>query len=70
MTNATGDAPYHAHIYYSPNERSIAANLRERLRAAPDGDPLSALRFVGALRDRKAGYHITSQFDIHFQERL
>ena len=70
MTNEAGDAPYHAHIYYAADERSVASNLREKLRAAGPGDPLSALRFVGALRDHKAGPHITSQFEIHFEERL
>lgn len=67
---AEGDAPYHAHIYYSPEERPRAAALRDKLRAAGPGDPLSALLFVGELRDHKAGPHITSQFEIHFHERL
>lgn len=70
MTHATGDAPYHAHIYYSADERTTALRLRDRLRAAGPDDPLSALRFVGELRDDKAGPHITSQFEIHFDERL
>lgn len=70
MTHAAGDAPYHAHIYYSPDERAVALNLRDKLRAVQPGDPLSELRFVGELRDHKAGPHITSQFEIHFDERL
>ena len=70
MTAEAGDAPYHAHIYYSADERSVAANLREKLRAARPGDLLSRLRFVGELRDHKAGPHITSQFEIHFEEPL
>ena len=65
-----GDAPYHAHVYYSPAERAVAAALRDRLCAVRPDDPLSAIRFVGELRDRKAGPHITSQFEIHFEERL
>src|SRR5262245_31670691 len=68
--NVVGDAPYHAHVYYSPGERRVAAELRDRLRAVKAGDPLSAIRFVGELRDHKAGPHITSQFEIHFEERL
>ena len=67
---AAGAAPYHAHVYYSPGERTIAATLRERLRTAPADDPLSAILFVGELRDAKAGPHITAQFEIHFEERL
>ncbi len=70
MAIEAGSAPYHAHIYYAADERPRAAALRERLRAARPGDPLSALRFVGALRDQKVGPHITAQFEIHFEERL
>jgi DOPA 4,5-dioxygenase len=66
----TGDAPYHAHIYYSPAQRSAAVALRERLRGAKAGDPLSQIRFVGELRDRKVGPHTVPQFEIHFDERL
>ena len=65
-----GDAPYHAHVYYSAAERAVAAALRDRLRTAKSDDPLSAIRFIGELRDRKEGPHITSQFEIHFEERL
>lgn len=70
MTNRAGDAPYHAHIYYSAQERPVAAKLREKLRTPPAGDPPSGLLFVGELRDHKAGPHITSQFEIHFEEKL
>ena len=70
MTSEAGSAPYHAHIYYSADERPVALSLRDKLRAARPGDPLSELRFVGELRDQKAGPHITSQFEIHFDERL
>ncbi len=70
MTKEAGDAPYHAHIYYAAVERSVATNLRDKLRAARADDPLSRLLFVGELRDHKAGPHITSQFEIHFDERL
>jgi len=70
MANEPGEAPYHAHIYYAPEERSRALELRDRLRTAGPDDPLSKLRFVGELRDHKAGPHITSQFEIHFHERL
>lgn len=70
MTNRVGDAPYHAHVYYSAQERPLAARLRDKLRAARPGDPLAGLLFVGELRDHKAGPHITSQFEIHFSEHL
>ncbi|MGH6908661.1 MAG: DOPA 4,5-dioxygenase family protein [Phenylobacterium sp.] len=64
------DAPYHAHIYYSAEERAVALALRDSLRAAGAADPLSRLLFVGELRDGKAGPHIVSQFEIHFEKRL
>jgi len=70
MTGKAVDAPFHAHIYYSPDERPLAAALREKLHGARSGDPLSRLLFVGVLRDHKAGPHITSQFEIHFDESL
>ena len=70
MANQAGSSPYHAHIYYAAGERPEAAALREKLRAARPGEPLSELRFVGELRDHKAGPHITAQFEIHFDERL
>jgi DOPA 4,5-dioxygenase len=64
------NAPYHAHIYYGPDERPAALALRDSLRAAGPADPLSEIRFVGELRDHKAGPHITAQFEIHFEKRL
>ncbi|PZO47150.1 MAG: aromatic ring-opening dioxygenase [Alphaproteobacteria bacterium] len=70
MTDETGRAPYHAHIYYTADERSVAAELRDKLQTAPPDDPLTELLLVGELRDHKAGPHITSQFEIHFDERL
>jgi DOPA 4,5-dioxygenase len=70
MTDEADDAPYHAHIYYSADERPAALALRDGLRAADPADPLSKILFVGELRDHKAGPHITSQFEIHFEKRL
>ena len=70
MTNDAGDAPYHAHIYFSEAERPVAVQLRDRLLAARPDEPLSELLFVGALRDYKAGPHTVPQFEIHFAERL
>ena len=70
MAPVARDAPYHAHIYYSAGERVAALQLRDRLRAAGPNDPLSAICFIGELRDHKAGPHIISQFEIHFEERL
>ena len=70
MTDTSGDAPYHAHVYYSAEERPLAVKLRDRLRTQRATDPLSGWLFIGELRDHKAGPHITAQFEIHFGERL
>jgi aromatic ring-cleaving dioxygenase len=56
----SGDAPFHAHIYYSAEERSAAAALREGFAAAPE------ILFVGSLTDRPVGPHPVAQFEVHF----
>jgi DOPA 4,5-dioxygenase len=61
MTDA--DAPYHAHVYYSPDERPTAAELREDL--ARD----AAIFFTGAMVDRPIGPHPIPQFEVHFAAR-
>jgi aromatic ring-cleaving dioxygenase len=57
-----GDLPYHAHIYYSPEERSIAEGLREQFMR--DGRIL----FVGRMMDGPVGPHPIAQFEAHFRE--
>ena len=61
---AGGDARYHAHIYYSAEERPAAEALREGLGNA---DP--EILFVGRMTDRPVGPHPIPQFEIHFLER-
>src|SRR3954471_9116810 len=62
---AGADAPYHAHIYCTPEQRPAAERLRAALRAAP------GVLFVGRLTEGKAGPHPIPQFEIHFlQEYL
>ncbi|SEH19625.1 DOPA 4,5-dioxygenase [Sphingopyxis sp. YR583] len=58
MTSA--DAPYHAHIYYDPAERSAAVALRDAF--CKD----AAILFVGSLTDRAAGPHPIAQYEVHF----
>ncbi|HEX6376605.1 MAG TPA: DOPA 4,5-dioxygenase family protein [Allosphingosinicella sp.] len=63
------DAPYHAHIYYSAEQRPAAEALREafvRLEAAGAEPPVL---FVGRMTDERAGPHPIPQFEIHFLER-
>ena len=64
----TGTAPFHAHIYYSADERPVAEALRAEFqqRVSVDGDV--RLMFVGAMTDRAAGPHPIPQYEIHFLE--
>ena len=61
MTN--GDAPYHAHIYFSDDERSAASTLRDQF-----GNHAGVL-FVGQMTDRGVGPHPIPQYEVHFVER-
>lgn len=57
------DAPWHAHIYYSPAQRGAAAALRDKLRRLTE-----AVLFVGRMMDRGVGPHPIPQYEIHFRE--
>ena len=54
------DAPHHAHIYYSAEQRAVAEALREQF----SGD--AEILFVGRLMDRPVGPHPQPQFELHF----
>ena len=56
-------APYHAHIYYSDDERAAAKALRDRFLAVP-----SQVLFVGRMMDQGVGPHPIAQFEVHFLE--
>ena len=58
----TREAPYHAHIYYSPDERAAAETLRAKFEHAPE------VLFVGRLMDGPVGPHPAPQFEVHFGE--
>ena len=58
-----GTAPYHAHIYYSPDERSAAERLRAQFQAS------GGIMFVGQMVDRGVGPHPIPQYEVHFPER-
>jgi DOPA 4,5-dioxygenase len=58
-----GDAPYHAHIYYSAQQRAAAEALRKQF--ARDREIL----FVGRMMDKPVGPHPLPQFEAHFLER-
>ena len=55
-------APFHAHIYYSADERLAAEKLRDGFRA--NGEVL----FVGQMTDRAVGPHPIPQYEVHFVE--
>lgn len=57
---STADAPYHAHIYYSPEQRDLAGKLREAL------GQMDEIRFAGAMTDSPVGPHPMAQFEVHF----
>jgi len=61
---AKGDAPYHAHIYYSAEDRAAAEALRDRFASAD-----IEILFVGRMMDEGVGPHPIPQFEIHFLER-
>jgi DOPA 4,5-dioxygenase len=67
MPGSTDDnAPFHAHIYYSADQRAAALALRddfERLTSA-QADP--RILYVGGMTDEKVGPHPASQYEIHF----
>ena len=58
-----GLAPYHAHIYYSEDQRAAAAALRGEFEQRPEA------LFVGQMTDRGVGPHPLPQYEIHFVER-
>ena len=59
---ADGAAPFHAHIYYSAEDRPAAEKLRDDFRA--NGEVL----FVGQMTDRAVGPHPIPQYEVHFVE--
>ena len=56
------DAPYHAHIYYSDDDRAAASALRDRFSRDP------AILFTGQMTDRGVGPHPIPQYEVHFLE--
>lgn len=63
-----GDAPYHAHIYYSDEERPAAETLREEFRRRGAAEGHRRVEFVGQLTESGVGPHPIPQYEIHFRE--
>jgi len=55
------NAPYHAHIYFSAEERPAAEALRAAFARRV------AILFIGALTDGPAGPHPMPQYEVHFR---
>src|SRR3546814_18894391 len=58
MTNP--HTPYHAHIYYGPEDHTAAAALREDFGCYP------AILLVGPMIDAPVGPHPIAQYEVHF----
>ncbi len=63
-------APYHAHIYYTTETRSLATALEDRLSYAKSSGSIPELYFIGELRDRAVGPHPIPEFEIHFSQSM
>lgn len=64
------NAPWHAHVYYAPGERSRAEAMRARLVKMKESGTAPQLLFIGELRDHKVGPHPKPQFEVHFTASL
>jgi DOPA 4,5-dioxygenase len=60
--------PYHAHIYFDPDERAVAKRLHQRLSESTGVGAAARILFVGELRDEPVGPHPKAQFEAHFRE--
>ena len=54
-------APYHAHIYYSDDDRAAAEALRDRFSAMQP-----QILLVGRMMDEGVGPHPIAQYEVHF----
>lgn len=63
-------APYHAHIYYTTETRTLAVALENRLAYAKSSGSIPELYFVGELRDRALGPHPIPEYEIHFSKAM
>jgi len=58
--------PYHAHIYYVPETRDVAEQVRYQLGDKMASGEIPQLLFIGQMKDFKAGPHPIPQFEIHY----
>ena len=62
-------AQYHAHIYYSAQQRPAAEALRDRFIHQADDPREPPILFVGRMMDTGVGPHPMAQYEIHFLKR-
>lgn len=60
------EAPWHAHIYYAPDDRGRAEAIRGRLIRLKESGATPQLLFIGELRDHRMGPHLVPQFEVHY----
>ena len=65
---ADPDAPYHAHIYYSAEQRPAAEALRDAFVGLTPAGSDPHILFVGRMTNGKAGPHPIAQYEVHFLE--
>ena len=59
--NEPEDAPFHAHVYFSAEQRKAAEELKGQFEAAP------SVLFVGRMTEGKTGPHPIPQYEVHFR---
>src|SRR4030095_3202768 len=62
-------APYHAHIYYSAEQRPVAEALRDKFIRRLNGEEGRQVLFVGQMTECGVGPHPISQYEIHSLSR-
>jgi aromatic ring-cleaving dioxygenase len=62
------DAPYHAHVYFSAEQRPAAEALRDRFARMSGEHEGPRILHVGRMTQGKAGPHPIPQFEVHFLE--
>lgn len=65
---ASENAPYHAHIYYSAEQRPAASALRDAFAHLKTSGEKPQIRFVGRMMDGPIGPHPIPQYEIHFPQ--
>src|SRR5258708_17686665 len=63
------DAPYHAHIYFMPEERNTADRLWAEFAQLKSAGGEPNILFVGRMTIGKARPHPIPQFEVHFLKR-